>query len=729
MSTPNENQPGGYSPDDVPDVAQLEAMFNAPSGPEAVGESIAAAALDDAEANTLDQGRAASPSVEETGGEVADDEYEDDDETAPGGLVALLDGLKSLTGRAPSAARREVDHATSWLNSNWLLIPLYPLIAVMLAPYGAGLLIGRHWTWVWDLNYSTHRAERRKAARDTAEDTEIRKAYAALMRARWAGTIALTLAAFVVALLFIQFTPWWATWVGLLGIVGGLGGYGILRAPWLAKATGRQPKAPTLTIPFVTEALATLGISPEPSKRGLPGLEILGMRTLRGGVEVLVDLPPGKTAEDVVKLRNRLASALRRQKGCVWPSGDTEVHEARLVLFISDKPLHKRDAVKWKHAKSGSTNVFEPITLAEDVRHRDVDATLMFNSGIIGAVPRMGKTLALRTIGMAMALDPRVEIHAYDLKATGDLDSLAPIAYAHRVGDQPGDMKFIRDDLKRLVEDRTRRAATIRGLAVKEKKITSDIADQHELGLHPIGILIDECHIAFTDATYGKEIAALSEDLVKRGPATGIMLWLATQEPNNDMIPAAISRACTYRWCLMVMDWRANDVVLGNGAHAAGFAANNFTTNDKGLAYFRGEGESPALVRGAYIDIPTSEKIVERALIARRDGGWLSGMAAGEIPADDDRSTILHHLIAVWPEHDPEWPSGKVWSEVLAERLAAHKPSLYDGWNATQVNAAARRHGVKARDVKRSGTTASRKGLVRADIVAELHGTTTPEED
>ncbi|GAA2242886.1 FtsK/SpoIIIE domain-containing protein [Promicromonospora sukumoe] len=729
MTTPNEHE-GGYPPDDASEIAELEALLALPSGPEAVGESIADATLSGADANTLDQGRAASPSVEVAGGEVGDedDEYEDDD--APGGVLALLDGLRSLTGRAPSVARREVDQATSWLGSNWVLIPLYPLIAVVLAPYGAGLLAQRHWTWVWDLDYKTHRAERRKAARAAGEDAEIRKDYAALLRARWFATVGLSLAGFVGALLFIQFTPWWATWAALFALVGSMGGYGIARAPWLAKATGRKAKAPTITIPFVTEALATLGISPEPSKRGLPGLEILGMRTLRGGVEVLVDLPPGKTAEDVVKLRNRLASALRRQKGCVWPSGDTEVHEARLVLFISDKPLHKRDAVKWKHAKSGATNVFEPIALAEDVRHRDVTATLMFNSGIIGAVPRMGKTLALRTIGMAMALDPRVEIHAYDLKATGDLDSLGPIAHALRVGDSTDDMKFIRDDLKRLVEDRARRAATIRGLSVKEKKITSDIADQHELGLHPIGILIDECHIAFTDATYGKEIAALCEDLVKRGPATGIMLWLATQEPNNDMIPASISRACTYRWCLMVMDWRANDVVLGNGAHAAGFAANNFTTNDKGLAYFRGEGESPALVRGAYIDIPTSEKIVERALIARTEGGWLSGMAAGEIAADDDRSTILHHLIAVWPENDPAWPNGKVWSEVLAERLAEHKPTLYDGWNATQVNSAARRHGVKARDVKgrHNGTEGTRKGLVRAEIVTEL-GTDTTTED
>ena len=59
----------------------------------------------------------------------------------------------------------------------------------------------------------------------------------------------------------------------------------------------------------------------------------------------------------------------------------------------------------------------------------------MFASMVIGSIPRMGKTFAARLLLLAAALDVRAELHVYDLKGTGDLSVLEPVAHRYRAGD------------------------------------------------------------------------------------------------------------------------------------------------------------------------------------------------------------------------------------------------------------------------------------------------------
>ena len=80
-----------------------------------------------------------------------------------------------------------------------------------------------------------------------------------------------------------------------------------------------------------------------------------------------------------------------------------------------------------------------------------------------------------------------------------------------------------------------------------------------------------------------------------------------------------------------------------------------FSRKDRGVAYLAGEGDDPVIVRTAYIDAPEAETIADRARAVRDAKGYLTGMAAGETPADEDQSTILDHLLAVWPD-DPSAP-------------------------------------------------------------------------
>ena len=59
------------------------------------------------------------------------------------------------------------------------------------------------------------------------------------------------------------------------------------------------------------------------------------------GYRADLDLPYGVTPDDIMEKREQLASGLRRKVGCVWPSGDENEHEGRLVLWVGDKPMNE----------------------------------------------------------------------------------------------------------------------------------------------------------------------------------------------------------------------------------------------------------------------------------------------------------------------------------------------------------------------------------------------------
>src|SRR5262249_60290026 len=105
-----------------------------------------------------------------------------------------------------------------------------------------------------------------------------------------------------------------------------------------------------------------------------------------------------------------------------------------------------------------------PCTFGTDQRCRWVSRTLMFISAVSGAIPRMGKTFALRELLLIAGLDPRAELHCYDLKGTGDLGPLACIAHRYRAGDEDEDIDYALADMRALRQELRRRANVIRDL-------------------------------------------------------------------------------------------------------------------------------------------------------------------------------------------------------------------------------------------------------------------------
>lgn len=499
-----------------------------------------------------------------------------------------------------------------------------------------------------------------------------------------------------------------------IGVVGaGAGGVAILAAPvWVQLLTaglavaslgavGGSPDAPLASSAVVTTRVARL--SSEHVQQALLSIGIAGINRSPksigwpapisrdgAGWRAEVDLPPGVTAGDVIERREELASALSRPLGCVWPEGAPSVHPGRLVLWVGDREMSKSPNPPWPLAKAGRVNLFEPFAFGTDPRGRRADVTLMYASAAIGSIPRMGKTFSLRLLLLAAALDPRAQVWAFDLKGTGDFRPLQPVAHRYRAGDDPEDIEYALSALTELHTEMGRRTRVLRGLPsdlVPESKVTDQLADNASLGLYPIVVGVDECQRWFEHPEHGEAIQAICEDLVRRGPAVGIMMLFATQRPDAKSLPPVISSNVVLRYAMKVMTHTANDMILGSGASSSGIKAHQFARSDRGIGYLAGEGDDPQIVRTHYVDAVVAEQVVTRARAAREAAGTLSGYALGveqDVQAGPSHD-VLADVLSVVGE--------KAWLETVAERLAQLRPA-YEGWDRTNVSTALKPYGV-----------------------------------
>ena len=412
--------------------------------------------------------------------------------------------------------------------------------------------------------------------------------------------------------------PRWGLWAAVAVLAPVLGAFGRTEraAPVVDSIRYVGNVVPPLRPELIEAALTALGISQ--LSRGLreQGLQLVNPIHRDGpGYRVDIDLP-AVPAGAVIEKREQLAAGVRRPRSVVWPQADTDVHEARLVLWVGDKAPNKAKPRPWALTGKGKVDLFEAFPVGVNPQGRAVTLCLMFASMIIGAIPRMGKTFALRVILLAAALDVRAELHVFDLKGGADLRPLGPVSHRFRIGDEPDDIAYLAADTADLRAEMSRRYKVVRSLPERicpEGKVTPALAERKDLGLHPIVLAIDETHYAFEHPEYGKQIEADVTDLVKRGPAVGIIVILATQRPDAKSIPPGISTSAVLRFALKVMKHDVNDMILGSGAYTSGIRATMFARSDLGTGYLVGEGDDPQIVTFGYVDAVTAKAVAARA--------------------------------------------------------------------------------------------------------------------
>jgi S-DNA-T family DNA segregation ATPase FtsK/SpoIIIE len=631
----------------------------------------------------------------------------------------LKDRTEFATAARHTSAR--LGYATAY---HGLRAPWYAVQLAAMAPRGACRFVTETNRWLWDREAAPLRGHAVRTE-DVDEYLHLARLRGNRVRLRGLVTVVATVFGLGFALWLYVMAPAYL-WAFAAGGVLTLGYFGQQPdAPVIGPAVMRT-ELQKLTGTIVLRGLDSIS-NPKISAAIKKGGDMDGMRFTSEivrdgpGYRADLDLPYGVTPDNIMEKREALASGLRRKVGCVWPSGDPDEHEGRLVLWVGDKPMNETSKPAWPLLKDGQVDLFKPVVFGNDQRMRWVEVTLMFAAIVIGSVPRMGKTFLLRLLLLTCALDPRAWLLAFDLKGTGDLGALEPVAHRYRAGEEDEDIEYILHALREIKEELRRRAKVIKSLPrsrCPESKVTPALANDKSLGLHPIAIGIDECQVLFEHEKYGAEIESICTDITKRGPALGIIGIYATQRPDAKSLPSGISANAILRFCLKVQTHQANDMVLGASMYKSGIRATMFSRRDLGICWMAGEGDDPRIVASAFVDAPKAELVVARARKMREAYGNITGHALGEGPSATVGMDVLGDVLAVMAVDEKA-----VWCERLADRLAELRPDAYGEWKGENVTSAVKSWGIKTGQVwgtTDDGEGANRRGIKRTDVVAAI---------
>ncbi|MDN5858960.1 MAG: cell division protein FtsK [Pseudonocardia sp.] len=500
--------------------------------------------------------------------------------------------------------------------------------------------------------------------------------------------------------------------VAVLGRIGQPADKPIVRSAFV---NNQQAEKPTSEI--VERALRSVGIgamSAKDAKIGFPH----PIRTDGPGWRADVDLPLGVTALDVMERRMPLASGLRRPVGCVWPEPDPDTHAGRLVLWVGMQDMAKARQKPWPLRRTGVADYFGALPFGTDQRGRGVGLPLAESNMLIGSLPGAGKTASLRCVLLGCALDPTVELHIWELKGSGDLESFERVAHAYGSGVDDDTIERCLGGLRWLLAEVGRRAERLRLLRtsardlVPDSKVTREVANRRRLGLHPIVFAVDECQELFSHPDFGRQAGEAATAVIKRGRALGVTLILATQRPDKDSLPTGISANVGTRYCLRVMGQIENDMVLGTSAYKQGIRATTFTRSDRGIGYLVGASDAPMVVRSYYLDAAAADSVVARAYLARERAGLLTGQAAGETVEAGEVVDVLEDVRRALGGAE------RMWTTDLLVRLGEHRPHLYGGWTEKQLALALKPYGVAPGPLKIDGV--NRNGYRDEDVVEGL---------
>jgi S-DNA-T family DNA segregation ATPase FtsK/SpoIIIE len=588
--------------------------------------------------------------------------------------------------------------------------PAYLVLTAWWALVGIGRTAGMLLSW-WHVPGLTS-LERQAAADGLLSDhLRIHKAGKETRTAR--GLILAACGVVVVAaVVTLSLAPPWA-WV-LTGVV-------VL--PLLARA-GRPAGKPIVT--GATLPAAVQAPTQDVITRALGALGIAGIdRWLRDGHQLVfpspvredgpgwraeVDLPYGVTAAMVLDRREQLASGLRRPLGAVWPEPVTAEHAGRVELWVGRVDVAKSKQGPWPLLRGGHADVFAPVPFGTDVRGRVVKVPLVYHNWLIGAIPRQGKTAAVRALACAVALDPLAEVWVHELKGSGDLDPLERVSHRFVSGVDDESIGYAAESLRLLRSEIMRRTERLKALdraVCPDKRTTRQIAAKRSLRLWPVVCVIDEAQNLFAHPQHGKAAGGDAEFVIKIGPAFGVVLVIATQRPDKASLPTGVSGNVSTRFCLKVTGQVENDMILGTSAYKNGLRSTTFRPEiDAGIGYLAGAGPAPQVVRTFYLNMADAERVAIRARALREAAGTVTGHATGaegEGPRD-----VLTDVLAVFGSD-----SGLQWGDVAA-RLASRFPARWDGASADAVAAECRALTVPSVNVKAAGVV--RKGCRRADV-------------
>ncbi|WP_300611084.1 hypothetical protein [Trebonia sp.] len=598
--------------------------------------------------------------------------------------------------------------------------PRYLLLALAWAVVGLWRVVTGLLGWWWVAESGTLRSEA-VIAGDSREWLKLHQHARNVRRDRGLVLLGGAAALLLAVSLMARYAPWWG-WA-LLAAAG---------VPLLARA-GRPEDRPIITPSMTTPRFRVLNadvVLRAYYAAGLGSPDRQGQQIGFGspmsrdgdGSRVVIDLPYGRGLDDAVKAKSAIASGLDVTVSQVFLHRDPTSHR-RHVLWVADRdplavPVGRTPLLACKAA-----DIWKPAPLGLDERGQPVTVPLMWNSVLVSALPRSGKTFSARLLALFAALDPFVTLDVFDFKGSPDWRKFALVAHSCAFGLTPtrdglplqifGDTLM---DIKADVQDRYERLSQMDPRICPEGKLTREIARDPRWQM-PVRLLVMEEFQEIYDA--GKdslEAARLLTYLIKVAPGAGVILLAATQRPSGVGGGGELGQQFTsfrdnfaIRFGLRTSSWQVSELCLGAGAYSEGLDTSALLPEYKGVGILRGASDRSPTVRTYLADGRDTEKILIAARRLREQAGTLSGMAAGAGVSRDERD-VLADVAAVFGA------DGRLQWQPLADRLAGQFPDRWAGVTADAISQQCRDLGVRSSQVWASGRNL--QGCTLADVEA-----------
>jgi hypothetical protein len=615
-----------------------------------------------------------------------------------------------LRCKADLNARRLGYHAARTLQ---IYLPLMLFWSIV----GLFRLAGRQVRWMWHPEL-TRNEQTAAAAGDVMAGSRL-SAQASLARRNRCFILLAELIALAVAGLLLWFlAPRWATAAAVL-----------LALPWLAHI-GRPQTAPIVRPAVVTHrfrrinsdivlrAYYAAGLGhPDKRDQQVEFVSTMSRDQRETGSMVGIDMPFGKTFADARNAIEKIASGLDVHVNQVFlTKGD---RERRHQLFVADRDPLAIQAGRTDMLDGKPRNIWRPVRIGKDERDRSVTLQLLFNSVLVGAQPRKGKTFFVRLLLLWAALDPWVKILFADGKKSPDYDKFRLVAHRMVIGDAPNPrdndpIEHFIDMLDEILHHIARVNDVLSELPPEmcpEGKLTEELArDPRFPDLRVWVVALEEFQVYFEteDQDTNKLIARKLQRIMAQGPSAGVTLLSSSQKPAGVGAGEELKRLFNrfrdnhqVRFALKCGNQDVSKAVLGGDALGEGFDAStlpigdgtNGTKDYRGIGYLYGATDQTPTVRTFLADHTDTEKILLAARGHRERLGLLSGLAAGEEVAREYRD-VMADARSVFVKSDirMSWPE-------LAERMQRQLPEHYADITADAISAQLRALGVESKVV------------------------------